>query len=99
MHFPTQLVLIQIIRTYQDIHNNEVKKQVEDMIIKDIIKPSQSPYNFPLCVIPKKMDASRKVKWCVFIDYRKLNDITIGDKYVMPQTDQILSSLGQSRYF
>ncbi|KAJ4435279.1 hypothetical protein ANN_23857, partial [Periplaneta americana] len=41
-------------------HQDEVQKQVEIMLKQDIIKPSQSPWNFPLLVVPKKIDASGK---------------------------------------
>lgn len=84
---------------YPEIHKAEVNKQVDEMLEKEIIKPSYSPYNFPLWIVPKKLDASGKTKWRLVIDYRKLNDVTIGDKYPIPQIDEILDSLGHSKYF
>lgn len=49
------------------------------MLQDDIIRPSTSPWSSPIWVVPKKQDASGKQKLRVVIDYRKLNEITIGD--------------------
>ena len=46
-------------------------------------------------VVPKKIDASGKEKWRIVVDYRKLNDITIADKYPIPNMDDILDKLGK----
>jgi Retroviral aspartyl protease. len=43
---------------YPPAHKQEVERQVEDMLSKRIIRPSESPYNSPLWVVPKKADAS-----------------------------------------
>ncbi|CAK1582180.1 unnamed protein product [Parnassius mnemosyne] len=48
---------------------------------------------------PKKIDASGQQKWRIVVDYRKLNDITVGDSYPIPQISEILDQLGQSKYF
>lgn len=47
----------------------------------------------------KKMDASGEKKWRVVIDYRKLNEISIGDSYHLPNITEILDQLGYSKYF
>lgn len=49
--------------------------------------------------MPKKLDSSGKRKWRVVIDYRKLNEITIGDSYPLPNITDILDQLGHSKYF
>ena len=82
---------------YPEVHKSEVSKQVNEMLQKGVVQPSQSPYNFPLWVVPKK--SSGELKYRIVIDYRKLNDITIGDKYPIPQIEEILESLGNSKYF
>ncbi|CAH2098401.1 unnamed protein product [Euphydryas editha] len=69
------------------------------MLEQGIIEPSNSPWSSPIWVVPKKQDASGKQKWRVVIDYRKLNDITIGDTYPIPQINEILDQLGNSKYF
>jgi hypothetical protein len=38
-------------------------------------------------------------RWRLVIDYRKLNEITVGDAYPLPDVTEILDQLGQSKYF
>lgn len=45
------------------------------------------------------MDASRKKKWRLVVDYRKLNEQTIDDRYPIPNISDILDKLGKSNYF
>lgn len=81
------------------VHQQEVKTQIDKMIDQKIIRPSTSPWSSPIWVVPKKLDASGKQKWRVVIDYRKLNDVTIGDSYPLPNITDILDKLGHSVYF
>lgn len=84
---------------FPEIHKPEVAKQIDQMLNQGIIKPSMSPWSSPIWVVPKKLDASGERKWRVVIDYRKLNDVTVGDSYPLPQISEILDQLGQSKYF
>ena len=84
---------------YPPIHQEEIKRQIKDMLAKGIIQESDSPYNSPLWIVPKKQDASGKNKWRLVIDYRKLNEKTIQDAYPLPNIDEILDQLGNARYF
>lgn len=84
---------------YPHVHRNEVKQQINKMLNEKIIEPSESPYNFPIWVVPKKMDASGTQKWRIVIDYRKLNEQTIEDKYPLPRIETVLDNLGRATYF
>lgn len=84
---------------YPQVHKNEVNKQIDKMLTQGIIKPSTSPWSSPLWVVPKKQDASSERKWRIVIDYRKLNEITIGDAYPLPNIEDILDQLGHAQYF
>lgn len=77
----------------------EIQTQIKKLLDNKIIKPSISPYSSPVWIVPKKIDASGKKKWRLVIDYRKLNDRTIEDKYPLPRIDEILDNLGKSKYF
>jgi hypothetical protein len=89
------------VRAYRTppIQKEEIKSQVEKLLKQDIIQPSSSPWNFPVHLVPKKADASGQTKWRMVIDYRKLNDKTIQDKYPLPNINDILDKLGKSQYF
>jgi hypothetical protein len=82
-----------------EVHRDEVQKQTEQMLRDGIIVPSSSPWNSPILVIPKKEDASGKRKWRIVVDFRKLNDVTIGDSFPIPVISEILDALGKSKYF
>jgi len=69
------------------------------MLNQGLIRESNSPYNSPTWVVPKKTDASGKIKYRVVIDYKKLNEITIPDRYPIPNMDEILGKLGKCQYF
>ncbi|CAK9821240.1 Retrovirus-related Pol polyprotein from transposon 17.6 [Anthophora retusa] len=82
-----------------ECHKNEIARQMKEMLDKKIIEPSDSPYNSPVWVVPKKSDASGKQKWRIVIDFRKLNELTDQDAYPLPDIDDILSQLGNPKFF
>lgn len=84
---------------YPFIHRKEVTEQMKKMLEQNIIRPSNSPWSSPIWVVPKKLDASGKQKWRVVVDYRKLNEKTINDKYPLPNITDLLDKLGRCQYF
>jgi len=64
-----------------------------------VIKHSHSPWSAPVFLVSKKMDASNKKKWRLVVDYRKLNEKTIKDKYPMPNINEVLDRIGRAKYF
>jgi len=85
--------------SYPQAYEQEVESQIQDMLNQGIIRTSNSPYNSPIWVVPKKQDASGKQKFRIVIDYRKLNEITVGDRHPIPNMDEILGKLGRCNYF
>lgn len=82
-------------------HPHSMKKDIEQQIQKLLdnkIQPSISPYSAPVWIVPKKTDASAKRKFRL-VDYRKLNEKTIEDKYPLPRIDEILDNIGRCCYF
>ena len=69
------------------------------MLEDGIIQHSTSPWNFPILLVPEKLDSSGKTKWRVVVDFRKLNDATVGDSFPIPNITDVLDSLGKSKYF
>ena len=76
-----------------------VNKEINDLLEQNIIRPSISAWNSPVWIVPKKTDATGVKKYRLVIDYRKLNEQTIGDAYPIPNISDILDQLGQSKYF
>lgn len=84
---------------YPFVHKPEVERQINDMLEQGIIRPSDSPWSSPIWIVPKKADASGKRKWRIVVDYRKINDKTIDDRYPLPNISDILDKLGRCQYF
>lgn len=84
---------------YPFFHREEVQRQIGKMLDQGIIRPSNSPWSSPIWVVPKKLDASGQKKWRLVIDYRKLNEKTVDDRYPIPNITDILDKLGRCQYF
>ncbi len=82
---------------FPEIHKREVQTQIDEYLRQGIIKNSASPWNAPIWVVPKKLDAENKPKWRVVIDYRKLNEVLIDDEYPLPNIDDIFDYLGNAK--
>lgn len=84
---------------YPYVHREEVQQQIQKMLDQGIIRPSSSAWSAPIWIVPKKADASGKIKWRLVVDFRKLNEKTIEDRYPIPNITDILDKLGRCQYF
>lgn len=84
---------------YPFVHRDEVRDQIAKMLEQGIIRPSDSAWSSPIWVVPKKADASGRQKWRLVVDFRKLNEKTIDDKYPIPNISDVLDKLGKCQYF
>lgn len=77
-----------------------VNSEIRDLLKNKIIRPSRSPYNNPVWVMDKKGTGEfGNNKKRLVIDFRKLNQKTIADKYPIPNVSTILSNFGKAKYF
>ena len=60
----------------------ELKAQLQELLSKDFIRPSASPWGAPVLFVKKKDGSFR-----MCIDYRQLNKVTIKNKYPIPRID------------
>lgn len=72
----------------------ELKKQLDELLAKGHIQPSQSPFGAPVLFVKKKDGSMR-----LCIDYRALNKITIKNKYPLPRIDELLDQLNGAQFF
>jgi len=80
-------------------HRQIIIEQMKKLEDDNIIQPSESPWNAPLVVVPKKPDANGNPQFRVCVNFRQLNKLTIGDAFPIPRIDEILDQLGRSRYY
>lgn len=67
---------------------SKLKKQLEELLEKNFIRPSVSPWGAPVLLVKKK-DGSMRL--CV--DYRQLNKVTIKNKYPLPRIGDLMDQL------
>eukprot|EP01116_Phalansterium_solitarium_P005967 TRINITY_DN1828_c0_g1_i11.p1 TRINITY_DN1828_c0_g1~~TRINITY_DN1828_c0_g1_i11.p1 ORF type:complete len:724 (+),score=101.60 TRINITY_DN1828_c0_g1_i11:2055-4226(+) len=72
----------------------ELKKQLDDLLSKGLIRPSTSPFGAPVLFVKKKDGTMR-----MCIDYRALNNNTIKNRYPLPRIEDLLDQLAGARYF
>ncbi|GKB24191.1 putative reverse transcriptase domain-containing protein [Tanacetum coccineum] len=72
----------------------ELAKQLQEISDKGFIRPNSSPWGAPLLFVKKKDGSFR-----MCIDYRKLNKLTVKNRYPLPRIDDLFDQLqGSSVY-
>ena len=54
---------------FPPVHEEEITRQVDELL-KNKIKPSKSPYNTQVWIVPKKPVSQGKIKWRMVLDFR-----------------------------
>src|SRR3954467_12828467 len=72
----------------------ERKKQLDAMLEIGLIQPSASPWRSPFLFVDKKYGGNR-----LFTYYRKLNDVTIKNKYPLPKIEDLFDQLTGAKVF
>ena len=76
----------------------EMKKQLDEMMRKGVITPCASPWAAPVILVPKKSaDGTPKYRFCT--DFRGLNSVTLIPVYPIPDIKSNLSLMAGSKYF
>uniref|UniRef100_A0A453IXZ7 Reverse transcriptase domain-containing protein n=1 Tax=Aegilops tauschii subsp. strangulata TaxID=200361 RepID=A0A453IXZ7_AEGTS len=79
---------------YSPLQKDESERQVEEMLQSGVITHSVSPFAAPVLLVKKK-DST----WRFCIDYRRLNDITIKNRFPLSIVDELLDELAGAAYF
>ncbi|GJV34711.1 putative reverse transcriptase domain-containing protein [Tanacetum coccineum] len=66
----------------------ELSGQLQELQDKGFIRPSHSPWGAPVLFVKKK-DGS----FCMCIDYRELNKLTVKNRYPLPRIDDLFDQL------
>lgn len=79
---------------YNPAQKTEIKNQIKDMLVKGWIKPSTSPYSSPVLLVRKKTG-----DWRLCVDFRRLNALTVKNKYPLPIIEELLEELQGAQWF
>ncbi|KAK3285936.1 hypothetical protein CYMTET_6478 [Cymbomonas tetramitiformis] len=73
-----------------------LRERLDELLSKGYIRPSSSPFAAPVLMVPKpgKPEVLRMV-----CDYRSINNLTVKDKYPLPDIQQLFDSMHGAKYF
>ncbi|KAL4313586.1 hypothetical protein GQ457_01G039130 [Hibiscus cannabinus] len=72
----------------------ELKVQLQELLDRGFIRPSVSPWGAPVLFVKKKDGTLR-----LCIDYRKLNKLTVKNKYPLPRIDDLFDQFRGASVF
>ena len=72
----------------------ELKKQLKELLDKQFIHPSSSPWGAHVIFVKKKDGTQR-----MCVDYRALNEVTTKNKYPLPRIEDLFDQLKGARVF
>ena len=91
---PDSRPAVRPMRRFSPKDMESLTKEISGLLEAGLIRPSDSPFGAQVLFVEKK-DGSRRM--CV--DYRSLNESTVGDAYPLPLIDELFDRLASARVF
>lgn len=74
--------------------NEEIRKQVQELLDKGLLRESLSP-----CVVPTVLSLRKDGGWRMCTDSREINKITIRYRFTLPRIEDLMDCLSGAKYF
>ena len=74
-------------------------EETQKLITNDLVRTSKSAFNASAWIVAKKQLADGKKRWRLVIDYRKINEKTVPDLYLLPNITKIFDQLGKTKFY
>jgi hypothetical protein len=78
---------------YSPEQKDEIERQVAEMLQNGLIVPSLNPFASPVLLVKKKDNS-----WRFCVDYMKLNNTTVKNKFSLPIIDEFLDEIAGAQY-
>jgi hypothetical protein len=82
------------LRRFSPKEVEEISRQMQELLDKNFIAPSESPFGANVLLVKKSNGT-----WRMCVDYRALNRLTIKDKFPLPNLHDQLQYVQQAKYF
>jgi hypothetical protein len=79
---------------YSPFHKTKIEKQVSELLKSGLIIPSVSPFASLVLLVQNKYGS-----WRFCVDYKKMNNMTIKNRFPMLVVEEILDELAGTQYF
>lgn len=83
---------------YSPMDREEFAKQISELLQLKIIKPSKSSHMSPAFLVENEAEKRRKKKRMV-VNYKKMNEATIGDSHNLPKKEELLTLIRGKKIF
>ena len=88
-NFPNKVAYILMLQ-----ENEDIKRQVQDLLEKGLVRESLSS-----CAVPTVLSPKKDGGWRMCTDSREINKITIRYRFPLPRMDDLMNFLSGAKYF
>jgi hypothetical protein len=80
------------------VDKQEFEQQIKELLNLKVIRPSKSRHRLAVFIVRKHSELKRGKARIVY-NYRRLNDNTYEDSYKLPNKDELINKIQESKYF